>query len=238
MIEAFHQYVSNYNLDNPKIRLKYDHSFRVMELSKEMATILNWAIEDIELASLIGLLHDIGRFEQLRVYDTYNDHKSIDHADHSVVELFEKGKIRLFIEDGQYDDIIRLAIKNHNKLKITGITEKRTLEHAKLIRDTDKIDILYNLVILNGISCQTVDDPVSMEVLNDIKMNRSVDSKHIRHRNDFLCCWMAFAFDINYDVCLPKIKEYLVTLYDKLERKDLLQEPYDIVINYLEERMK
>ena len=35
--------------------------------------------EDRELALLIALLHDIGRFEQLKVYNSYDDNR-FDHA--------------------------------------------------------------------------------------------------------------------------------------------------------------
>ena len=84
VIEAFERYVSNYDMNDINIKLKYDHSYRVMELNKKYATLLGSNKEDIELASIIGLLHDIGRFEQLKVYHTYDDFKSVDHADYSV----------------------------------------------------------------------------------------------------------------------------------------------------------
>ena len=49
--------------------------------------------EDIDLAWLTGLLHDIGRFEQVRRYGTFNDAKSIDHGKLGVEILFLEGKI-------------------------------------------------------------------------------------------------------------------------------------------------
>ena len=80
MKEEFDKYVQNYDLNNIDIKRKYRHSYRVMNLSKRYATLLGFSKEDIELATVIGLLHDIGRFEQLKVYHTYDDTKSIDHA--------------------------------------------------------------------------------------------------------------------------------------------------------------
>ncbi len=49
--------------------------------------------------------------------------------------------IRDFIQDNQYDDIIKVAILNHNKYKLEtkGLTEKQIL-HSKIIRDADKTD--------------------------------------------------------------------------------------------------
>ena len=63
----FMEYVKNYDQDNPRIVLKISHSFRVMEQSKKIAESINLDEEQIELATLIGLLHDIARFEQMKV---------------------------------------------------------------------------------------------------------------------------------------------------------------------------
>ena len=88
MIEEFNKYTNNYDMNDEAIRNKYSHSIRVMNLSKKYATILGFSKEDIELATLIGLLHDIGRFEQISVYHTFNDSKIIDHALYGVKVLF------------------------------------------------------------------------------------------------------------------------------------------------------
>ena len=104
MIEAFKKYVSNYDMEIKGIKLKYDHSFRVMSLSEKYALKLNFSEEDVYLAKLIGLLHDIGRFEQMKVYNTFVDKKSIDHADYSVDRLFNHNEIKLFHENEEdYD---------------------------------------------------------------------------------------------------------------------------------------
>jgi len=89
-IEAFSEYVSEYDFSNDKIKLKYDHTLRVMNLSKKYAILLGFNEEDVELATLIGLLHDIGRFEQVKVYDSFDDLHTVDHADYSVEQLFKK----------------------------------------------------------------------------------------------------------------------------------------------------
>ena len=43
---------------------------------------------------VLGLLHDIGRFEQARRFHTFIDYKSMDHARYGVWYLFEQGHIR------------------------------------------------------------------------------------------------------------------------------------------------
>ena len=90
MLEEFTKYVNNYDMNDENIRLKYNHSIRVMELSRKYAQILGFNDEDIYLATLIGLLHDIGRFEQLKVYHSYNDRETIDHAEYGIEQLFDK----------------------------------------------------------------------------------------------------------------------------------------------------
>ena len=123
-MEAFDKYVSKYDMNNKKIKIKYFHSYRVMSLSKKYATLLNWNKHDIELASVIGLLHDIGRFEQQRIYHTFDDSKSIDHAHYGVQELFEKGYIKYFWNNPKDYEIIKFAIENHTNMKLLKLTIK------------------------------------------------------------------------------------------------------------------
>ena len=67
--KEFAEYVKNYDIKNDKIRLKVEHIERVSQVAKKLATKLELEDEDIKLAELIGLLHDIGRFEQLKRYN-------------------------------------------------------------------------------------------------------------------------------------------------------------------------
>ena len=141
--EEFKEYVKNYDIENPKIALKVAHIERVSIIAKNIAESLKLSKEDIELAELIGLLHDIGRFEQVKRYNTFVDAKSINHAKLGVDILFKEGLIRKFIEDEKYDKIIEVAIVNHDKYKMPEGLDKEELLFSKIIRDADKLDILY-----------------------------------------------------------------------------------------------
>ena len=66
--QAFKKYVEKYNPEDEKIKMKISHIERVSQIAKRIATQQHLNEEDIELAELIGLLHDIGRFEQVRLY--------------------------------------------------------------------------------------------------------------------------------------------------------------------------
>ena len=79
--KAFIKYTENYDLKVEAIERKQKHSLRVMELSTKIATELKLSQDEINLATLIGLLHDIARFEQYTQYKTYRDVDSFDHGD-------------------------------------------------------------------------------------------------------------------------------------------------------------
>ena len=74
--------------------------------------------EDQQLAELIALLHDIGRFQQLRLYNSFSP-DTMDHAAFGVQLLFEE-KIddHRFIEDRSYDELIRVAIARHSDFRL------------------------------------------------------------------------------------------------------------------------
>ena len=85
---AFDAYVTPYDTANPRIALKVEHTLRVAELSERIAREAGFAPAGIDLAWLCGLLHDIGRFEQLRRWDTFSDAASTSHAALGVEMLF------------------------------------------------------------------------------------------------------------------------------------------------------
>lgn len=82
--QEFLKYTEKFDLEEKHIKRKQLHSLRVMEISKKIAESLKLTQEEIELATLIGLLHDIARFEQYTKFETFNDLMSIDHADYGV----------------------------------------------------------------------------------------------------------------------------------------------------------
>ena len=89
----FEEFYQHYDNSNPKIKERYLHTYRVVDRIEELAISLHLTEEEIELAELIALLHDIGRFEQLSIYHTVNDRKSLDHGEYGVKILFEDGLI-------------------------------------------------------------------------------------------------------------------------------------------------
>ena len=249
--KAFKEYVKNYDIENPKIKLKIAHIERTSEVARKMAESLELQKEDIELAELIGLLHDIGRFEQVRKYNTFVDHLSENHAKIGVDILFKDGLIRRFIEDDKYDKIIELAIINHNKDKNmlpTNLSPKEEL-HVKLIRDSDKVDIIYILTFDDQKTLWDSDD-LNKETFSDDIYNEFIKDHNIIYKNrktnaDKLISQFAFAFDFNFDYGLKYIDEnkYYDKIYNRFNFEDektrkRFKEIYNLTEKYIKERLR
>lgn len=249
--KAFSEYVKSYDINNPKIELKVKHTFKTVEVAKKIAKDLSLTEEQTLLAELISLLHDIGRFEQLRIYDTFKDKDSVDHANLGVKILFEDGVIRNFIEDTKYDDIIYKAIKNHNKFKIVDGLNSEELLQARIVRDADKTDIFRvfvedveknNNVLYNykEIAKEIVSPKIMEKFEKYEQANRSEFNKGI---DDYINI-ISFIFDYNYIKGLQIIKEgkYIERIMKQIcvyeETKEQMTQIMNIANTYIQERIE
>jgi len=152
--QQFKAYTDRYDATNQKIALKIRHTYRVADLCEKIACSEGMDEGERNLAWLLGMLHDIGRFEQLKQYNTFNDAESVDHASLGIEILFggrevsgkmpdvETGIIGRFIEDREEDRLIETAISAHNVYRIPEGLDQRIEKFCNILRDGDKIDIL------------------------------------------------------------------------------------------------
>lgn len=77
---AFDGYVAGFDMGDPCIAMKYDHTMCVADLCEKIALAEGMGAADVNIAWLCGLLHDIGRFEQVRIWGTFKDAASCSHA--------------------------------------------------------------------------------------------------------------------------------------------------------------
>lgn len=247
---VFKEYVSNYNLQDGKIALKVAHILRVSELSKKIATSLNLSEEDIKLAELIGLLHDIGRFEQVKRYNTFIDKISINHGEYGVKILFVDNLIEKFNVDEKYYKIIKTAILNHNRSKIEENLTVQELLHSKIIRDADKLDCFYVLLtddIKNTYGCSAEDmqnETFSNEIIREFKEDHMIDYKKRATYGDIWISHMAYVFDFYYksSYIVIKEKDYLNKLTQKMNFKNpqtiqMVQEILQIANDYIKSKI-
>lgn len=225
--QQFEAYLDNYDREDDKVRLKIIHTYGVAERSAEIAERMGLSGEDTELAALIGLLHDIGRFEQLKRYDSFEP-DTMDHAQFGVEILFKEGMIRKFIKEDTWDEIIRTAIARHSDYKLQGISDGRVLLHARIIRDADKLDNcrvkLEDLIeTILGVTAEEVGKTeISPEVMEQFFRKESVLSALRKTKMDYWLSYLAYFFDINFKESLDIIREqdYINRLIDRIPYSD------------------
>ncbi len=143
-VQVFRSYAAGYDAADPMIRLKIVHTFRVAGLCDRIAASLGLQGAELDLAWFLGLLHDIGRFEQVRRYGTFFDAQSVDHAELSADILFREGLIDSFPTEGLpegWRELSETAVRQHNKLALPEALTGRTRRYAEILRDADKVDI-------------------------------------------------------------------------------------------------
>lgn len=151
--DMFDVYVRNYDIKDEKIRLKAEHTYRVSELCERIAKSLALDEEDVDLAWLLGMLHDIGRFEQVKRYGTFMDSQSVNHAEFGAKLLFEERWLEKFIDlqgmdigtlsdSNDYMKLIYQAIFWHSAYRLPEDIDERTKMFCDILRDADKVDIL------------------------------------------------------------------------------------------------
>lgn len=203
-IEKFNKYIEQFDMTNEMISRKYYHTFRVANYAKELAKSENLNEQDTFIAYLCGILHDIARFKQATEYKTFSDFKSFDHGDMGYNILIENDYISNYVQDEESKQIILKAVKNHNKYQVeTGLTD-RQLFFTKLIRDSDKIDILDKLRNEINDNSTTIDEDV-MEAFKEHRLYKRDGT--IRNDATQILISLCLIYDINFKKSFEIIKE-------------------------------
>ena len=245
--KEFDKYLRDFDLENPKILLKKVHTYGVIKAADYICTREELGAGDRDLALLIALLHDIGRFEQLRAYNSYDDDR-FDHARFGVKLLFEQGKIRDFISCADYDEVIRQSIACHSMYRLPEIQDPRILLHCKIIRDADKLD---NFRVKSVDSLEAHFDlpgeiiqkeGISENVLQAVRDHRCVRREERKTHLDMWVSYMAFIFDLNCSSSFRFIQEhdYINRCIDRMDyseknTKESMEEVRRICLDYVQE---
>lgn len=240
---VFEEYTSHYDLADDKVLLKVRHTMRVSELCERIAREIGLPEEEISLAWLLGLLHDIGRFEQLLNFGTFSDMDSVDHAAYGADILFKEGKIRDFTADSTEDKLLEQAIRLHNAYRLPEELSGREETFCCIIRDADKIDILRANVefplehIYNTTTEELRRAEVSEEVLANFLKERTSKRSSSHSVADHVVNQLAFAFELVYPVSLQIMTEqgYLKRLMDFESDNPVTQKQMKMVHNCMEQ---
>lgn len=228
----FNAYAARYDEADGRVALKIVHTDSVVSVMETLCRLRRLPPHTAGLALLCALFHDIGRFEQLKQYDTFLDHKSVDHAALSCKVLRENHVLDRLPEADR--EAVLTAIENHNKLEIdpavtaaaSGSDEARggkeaapggsageVLELCRLIRDADKCDIFRvfatdDMTDVVGASEEEISqETITPEVMEALRKHASVDRRARKTHLDQWISFLCFVFDLNYRESIQIVKE-------------------------------
>ncbi len=209
--ERFTEYVRNYNPEDPLIRLKIVHTWKVVEAADAIAQSLDLTERERRLVHLAALFHDIGRFEQARRYHTFVDAKSVSHA-RLGAQILEEGDFLDQLSEKEREQVIE-AVRVHSDYQIPAEDQGFQKVLDDIIRDADKIDIFRCSIMENPdvMSCQSqegiADDVISDSVAQAILSNQSVKRDSRASALDYWVSYLGFIFDLNTEKARELILE-------------------------------
>jgi len=247
----FNNYVKGFYSEDEKIqeniRLKEEHTLRVCKNILTIGSALGLDTKELYLAETIALFHDLGRFEQFKVYHTFRDDQSIDHAALGVRILKRENVLSCLSKEEQ--SLIFKAIGYHNVRKLPAYEDSRCLFYAKLIRDADKLDIWY--VVTNYYQSERLNNPVldfglpnipgySESFIEDILNCKVIEIEKLKTLNDLKLMQLSWLFDINFLPTFVLIKErkYLDKIIKTLPKTEKIQKIRRHIEDYLDKKVR
>lgn len=204
------------------LNYKKEHSLRVCNYMKTLGRDLKLDANQMFLAEVIGLFHDVGRFEQYVKYHTFKDHLSEDHAKLGL-SVLERKQIFSGRLCEQEKKIIFLAINNHNQRVIQKDLEGNALLFCQLIRDADKLDILDQVINFYEYPWRTPhlavegnhkDERYSSEIIQGILSRKQISYSSVKTPVDIKLIRLSWLLDLNFPTALEiaKRKNFLERL--------------------------
>ena len=228
------------------LQMKKEHSLRVSANCLQLAVVLKLEKPDQEFISLIGLLHDVGRFIQFDKYKSFDDAQTEDHAVLSMSMIKEEDFFKAMDEEDQ--QLMIQVIEGHNKLTFSA-KDKKVLQFGHILRDADKLDnwelavsllkrdgsfslpgISYNLPKLPG---------VTDAVIKNLAASKPVLRKDLHSLTDFKLFLMSMVYDLNLKASFAWVseKQLIKKIYDTLTKRDDVIDAYRLIRLYIENKL-
>ena len=238
----FTSYVKTFKHNDKELQrnidLKEDHTRRVCKDILNIGKSLKLNCDELRLAEIIALFHDIVRFEQYARYKTFMDHKSVNHAKIGTEILEKYGILNKFNQS-----IKSLILQTIMYLNRATLPEKETepcLFFKKLLCDADNLDI-WKVVTdyyhrengrRNGALEFDLPDTsgCSDEVYQYIVNKKIVDIKYVKNLNDFKLLQIGWVFDVSFNPTFRYIKSrHYELIGDVLPKSNEIQKMIDFI---------
>jgi putative nucleotidyltransferase with HDIG domain len=251
LVEEYYNWFSSYvkefygedSVVNQNIKLKEKHTLKVSKHAVNIAKSLNLTDEEVNTAEIIGLFHDIGRFEQFRTYKTFKDYLSVNHATLGI-KILKENKILENLAVNKQEIIIK-AISLHNTKELPSNLNEEEALFCKLIRDADKLDI-FRIIIEYEKERKNNPNPAidnlpftpgyNKDLLQDILLNRNISNNSLKNYNDRKLYELSWIGDLNFKFSLNYIKEkrVLKELVNCLPDNEEINGIYKYIEEYIE----
>jgi putative nucleotidyltransferase with HDIG domain len=247
----FDSYVDNFkNLteaQNKNFTIKKEHSLRVAGNAKWISGKLKLGEKNTTISYLAALFHDIGRFSQLIEYDTFDDLKSVDHAELSVKILKHEGFLQKI--KCEEEEVIYSTILAHNKFELPHKLSEIELLHAKVLRDADKLDILK---VLTDYYLQRNMQPnhtltwelpkgskVSEAVEREVLAGKMVQKNDVVSEIDVKVMQLSWIYDLNFKCSVEYASQnrFFEKIYSSLPKSDKIIDIYRKIKVFSENKM-
>jgi len=217
------------------VEIKEEHTFKVTGICRELATVLGLEEKDCQLAELMGLFHDVGRFPQFAKYKTFNDSISENHALLGLKVLEELPLLAQLAPEEL--TLFKFAIANHNAKQINTAGTERQQLFARILRDADKLDIYRVLSPFlqpsDGTGC-------SPDFVRLFASGEQCDYSQIRTMDDRKLVRLMWVYDVNFTWTLQQIIErgYPKRIIECLPVNEALEPGLDRLQSYIKCRLQ
>ncbi len=230
--EQFKKHFEKYDINEKAIIKKYYHSLRVMDLSMLIAKYAGFNDNDSKIAAISGLLHDYSRFEQWTEYKTYKDIDSFDHGDMAVKRLFEENEINDYnLNINNYDEVYD-AIQYHNKYSIPNNLSKHNETMCKVVRDADKLDILY---LKTTDDLLTDDEKISLKIKRQFFKKQCINKKDVNNHSEGIILVLAMIYDLNFKYSFEYLEKtnLIWKIFNNIKNKEKFKKYFEYMDKYI-----
>lgn len=243
----FHSYVQSFYSADEKlyfhVRLKEEHTLRVVEHGSEIGRWLALSPEQLKLAEIATLLHDIGRFKQYQTYGTFNDGLSVNHAELGLEILEESTILTVAGLSAEQQILVKQAVLYHNRRNLPDDIEADCSLLSKITRDADKLDI-FSMLVTDNKENQIPQPPeltcasnYSAHIIQELLEGHLITPKDIKTSADLMLFRLSWIYDLNFSYSFSYLlqRQYIEKLIGKLPDTDEIQDVYRYIRKYAEE---
>ncbi len=247
LIQWFLSYVSGFTSQEPEknrmFKTKIEHTMIVCHEIGQLGQEMHLDQDGIVLARIMGLFHDVGRFEQVRRFGTFTDRSSLDHGELGEQIIRENHVLDKL--DHEQQELVFKAVRHHNRKELPPVENEALIFFTSLLRDADKLDI-YRVVWdrLAGDEQSSIGAPnraglchesCSQKVLQSLEKGKIVDSEEVKTDTDYRLLLISWVYDINHAQTARRLQTrgYITRLQQSLPRIPQMNEAVSNALEFL-----